>query len=451
MHRHVRRVGHQAAVAVEQGAGVVEAFADIDRLRGRPEDLAHLLGDVHEQVVEYLDAGGINRRGERRARRPVILEQQLPADEAPRTPAFFQHHRAVRLDDQRRPRQLPAQRAHGHERHLAPGAEPGAHPLRQLGHCRSFRDGERCGIDRGEARLHAQRLDHHREGVRGKAKAQQVIRVQAPPHLLQGRERNRQRDVAVPGPQLQQPRDPHAPAFTALGGELSARLRFEGGKRGARRGEPGLVEQLTQARAAHGEAVRHADAEGGQHARQRMHENAPHAGGARDAAGVLAGRAPEAEQRELARIAPLTGGYLADGVRHRLDPHLEERFGDPLGAAAGRALRAELGGECGEAARHRVGIDGRAAVAPEERGQGVGPQVPEQHLHVGECQGSVAPIAHRPRVRARGGRADREAAVPEAQHRTAARGDAVHVQHRLGQAHSGNEVLEALRQLAVDQ
>src|SRR2546430_5183590 len=30
--------------------------------------------------------------------------------------------------------------------------------------------------------------------------------------------------------------------------------------------------------------------------------------------------------------------------------------------------------------------------------------------HVGECQGSVAPIAHRPRVRTRGGRADREAA-----------------------------------------
>src|SRR2546429_2355679 len=139
----------------------------------------------------------------------------------------------------------------------------------------------------------------------------------------------RSRDVAVPGPQLQQPRDPHAPAFTALGGELSARLRFEGGKRGARRGEPGLVEQLTQARAAHGEAVRHADAEGGQHARQRMHENAPHAGGARDAAGVLARPPPAAEQRELPPRPPPTGGYLADGVPHRLDPHLEERFGDP--------------------------------------------------------------------------------------------------------------------------
>jgi len=36
-------------------------------------------------------------------------------------------------------------------------------------------DGERCGIDRGEARFHAQRLDHHREGVRRKTKAPQVI------------------------------------------------------------------------------------------------------------------------------------------------------------------------------------------------------------------------------------------------------------------------------------
>ncbi len=225
----------------------------------------------------------------------------------------------------------------------------------------------------------------------GKTKAPQVIGVQAPPHLLQGRERYRQRDVAVPGPQLQQSRDPHASGFTALGGELRARLRFQSGERGVRRGEPGLIEHLAQARAAHGEAVRHTDAEGGQHARQRMHENAPHTGGARDAAGVLAGSAAEAEQREVAGIAPLTGGYLADGVRHRLDPHLEERFGDQLGGAAGRALRAELCGERGEAARHRVGIDGRAAVAPEDRGQGVGPQVAEQHLHVGECQGSVEP------------------------------------------------------------
>src|SRR2546429_6960614 len=44
----------------------------------------------------------------------------------------------------------------------------------------------------------------------------------------------RSRDVAVPGPQLQQPRDPHAPAFTALGGELSARLRFEGDRKSTR-------------------------------------------------------------------------------------------------------------------------------------------------------------------------------------------------------------------------
>ena len=139
--------------------------------------------------------------------------------------------------------------------------------------------------------------------------------------------------------------------------KIVSRLRFEPDQRGARLGEPAVVEHLTQARAAHGEAIRHADAEGRQHARQRMHENAPHTGGARDAAGVLAGSAPEAEQRELARIAPLTGADPADGVRHRLDTHLEERFGEHLRGAIGRALRAALCRECGEPARHRVGID----------------------------------------------------------------------------------------------
>ena len=52
MHGHVRRVGDQAAVAVEDGAGKVEPFLDVDRIgrvgQGRP----HLFGDRHEQVVE---------------------------------------------------------------------------------------------------------------------------------------------------------------------------------------------------------------------------------------------------------------------------------------------------------------------------------------------------------------------------------------------------------------
>jgi hypothetical protein len=52
--RHVRGVGDQAALRVEQRAGEVEPLLDVDRVRGGLQADAHLLGDRHEQVVEDL-------------------------------------------------------------------------------------------------------------------------------------------------------------------------------------------------------------------------------------------------------------------------------------------------------------------------------------------------------------------------------------------------------------
>ena len=55
MHRHVRRIGHQRAGLVEDRAGEIEPFLDVDRMRRVLQRHAHLLGDVHEQVVEHLE------------------------------------------------------------------------------------------------------------------------------------------------------------------------------------------------------------------------------------------------------------------------------------------------------------------------------------------------------------------------------------------------------------
>jgi hypothetical protein len=55
-----------------------------------------------------------------------------------------------------------------------------------------------------------------------------------------------------------------------------------------------------------------------------VYQDAAHAGGARHAAGVLAGGATEAEQREIARIQALAGGHLPDGIGHRLDAHFKK-------------------------------------------------------------------------------------------------------------------------------
>ena len=52
MHRHVRRVGHQAALGVEDRAGEIQPLLDVDAQRGVLQHRAGLLRHVHEQVVE---------------------------------------------------------------------------------------------------------------------------------------------------------------------------------------------------------------------------------------------------------------------------------------------------------------------------------------------------------------------------------------------------------------
>ncbi len=451
VHGHVRGVGDQATARIEQRARVVEALADVDRLRRRLQHLAHLLGDVHEQVVEDLDARRVGGGGGRRAAAAGILEQQLSARQALHAPAFLHHHGTVRLDDERRTCERCVERRCGHQRHFAPGAEPGAGARRQRRIRRRRRHGERCGLDRGLACLDAQRFDHHLQRVGGEAEAAQVVGMEALAHGGECAGRYRERDVAVAGPQLEQVCDPHRRGRRAVRAQLGARLRLERLAAAASRRQARRIERAAQAGAAHRQAVGHADAERRQHARQRMHQDTAHARGARHAAGMLAGGTAEAEQREVTGVAPLARRHLADGIGHRLDPDFQERLGHGLGRAAARHLGADLRGERGEALRHGRGVDARAAIAAEHRRQRVGAQPPEQYLGIGEGERATAAVAHRPGVGAGGGRPDREAAVAVAEDRAAAGGDAVHVEHRLRQAHAGDQMLEALRQLAVDE
>ena len=52
MDRDVRGVGHQPALGVEDGARKIQPLLDVDAERGVLQHRAHLLGDIHEQVVE---------------------------------------------------------------------------------------------------------------------------------------------------------------------------------------------------------------------------------------------------------------------------------------------------------------------------------------------------------------------------------------------------------------
>ena len=54
MNRHVRRIGNQVALCVKQGAAEVKALLDVDRVRRVLQLQPHLLGNIHEQIVENL-------------------------------------------------------------------------------------------------------------------------------------------------------------------------------------------------------------------------------------------------------------------------------------------------------------------------------------------------------------------------------------------------------------
>lgn len=58
----VRGVGHQVPVRVEEGAGEVQPFLDVDGLGGGLQAGAHLFGDGHEEVVEDLQQDRVDLR-----------------------------------------------------------------------------------------------------------------------------------------------------------------------------------------------------------------------------------------------------------------------------------------------------------------------------------------------------------------------------------------------------
>ena len=68
MHRDMRGVGDEPAVAIEDGAGEVEPLLDVDRARGVLQRIAHLLGDRGEALVEHFEQHRIDAGAERAPR-----------------------------------------------------------------------------------------------------------------------------------------------------------------------------------------------------------------------------------------------------------------------------------------------------------------------------------------------------------------------------------------------
>ena len=104
VHRHVRRVGDQLAGGAEQRAGEVQPLLDVHRVGGVLQPQAHLLGDVHEQVVEHLQHHrvGLGADGMARDTRTHALQLQRAGARHLRLPAGLDHGGGVGLGDDRR-------------------------------------------------------------------------------------------------------------------------------------------------------------------------------------------------------------------------------------------------------------------------------------------------------------------------------------------------------------
>jgi len=122
VHRHVRRVGDQVPLGTEQRTRKVQPLLDVDRVGGVLQLQAHLLGDVHEQVIEHLQQHRIDRGAHRkslRARHPALQHDVVQFGHAGR-PFGLDHRGRVLLGND------------GRALHLVAGAQVFAHHQRGL-------------------------------------------------------------------------------------------------------------------------------------------------------------------------------------------------------------------------------------------------------------------------------------------------------------------------------
>lgn len=99
----VGRVGDEVALGVEEGAGEVEAFLDVDRVGGVLQAHAHLLGDGHEEAVEDLqeDRVHVRPRGHARGARCDAVQEEVSAVGRGGPPAGVDDGRGVGLGEER--------------------------------------------------------------------------------------------------------------------------------------------------------------------------------------------------------------------------------------------------------------------------------------------------------------------------------------------------------------
>ncbi len=260
--------------------------------------------------------------------------------------------------------------------------------------------------------------------------------------LLFAAERNDQRRLGAGVAQVQVAHRADARGIGALRGERRGRLVRQPVGKLAQFRHGVLFERNFDGLFAHDRLVSKSHAIGRQHAGERMDEHRLHAEGIGHHAGMLAGGAAEALQREACRVMALLYRHLLDGIRHVGDRDPQEALGHLVRGARLAGGLGDLIGKSRKLFRDDLGIQRRIAVGAEDRREMPRLDLSHADIGVGHGQRPASAIARGSRISARRVRPDAVPCAVKMQDGAAARRHGVDRHHRRAHAHAGDRGLE---------
>ena len=458
VYRHVRRIGDQLAVRIEQGAGKIQPLLDVDRVRGVLQHRAHLLGNVHEAVVEYFQEHRIRNfaDGFDATLARLASKKQVPPGLRRSGPAGRHDRGGVVLGNNRRPldclslAQVPAQVRRRVMRSAAEYRLRREHRPRLVRRIRIAAGLPAIFLAGIAAGLHAHCLHHEFRGGRLNTEAGPVGLGEPPPQIRQPnlRERrrpalrgNRQRVVGVLHANLGHVFEGQVPGLDVRVQEFPAALARQPRKAGPKAIDGARVQLRFQRLLAVCTQGRQSQSQRRQHPRQRVKQHGVHAQLLGDGAGVLTAGPAERAQGELCGVLASLHGNLFDRGSHLVDGDPEEALGHPFDAHAPSAFPEHVLGQFRESRPRCLLVQRLPSVGTENRGKHARLYAPQHEVGVGHGQWTAVAVAGRSGVGARRQGPGEEPSGLIAQDGTAARSHRVDFEHRRPQAHARDFVV----------
>jgi len=418
----------------------VEPFLDVDRSSRVLEYEAHLLGDVHEQVVENLELYRIDRgaNGGAIRERHDAVEHKIAGWRRGRSPAGFDDGGRRVFNDYGGTIDLLV-------RTKAAAIEERGLALRSIHDRREHTDrfGRRCGwVSVCRCQLGVlgladcfdlHRLDDERPFRRGEAKPSEVHGFEGRLHRCDIASLDSKRRVRALVANRQPPHGHDLFGADALGHDRLATRRFEDLPPIAQIAEHLGRKSIFDRGVGHVTDVGETDSDRREHAGVGMNHDPLDAQAIGHKAGVLTTGTAEAHKRVLRDVVAPLHRDLLDRVRHVVDRYGQEALGNRFRRLASAGRRLDVGAQRVEPVVHDRFVERLVAIGPEHRGEEVGSQLAEQHVAIGDRQRSPVAVAGRTGVGASRVGSDPQATAVEMQDRTTARGDRVDVNH--GRSH----------------